>query len=334
MITPQDSRELWMQARALGGNPGGDWTFPLFFWRARASRPDGLDVCYEDLTTWEQLSALVDLNQALSELGHVASNGYSIGLGLNVFDEAYYALEGRLSLPAPDEPFRGRHVVRLIGMEDESTLVFVNSWGGTRWGRNGLGYITRAYFENHVDSVVACRSAKFGPSLAMDRELKRRSWVQGRPGIVLMDDVGAAWLTPNRTFGKSVLLRGEMHDLTGRKLFSADDQPFEIVELRLGNHLVGRVHIRHSSRESVVTEFWVPREARRKGYGSQLLRVIEEFAARHRDTRIQILLHEADETGLDASYSFAQNRGYLISVNESKRPNLSAIATRALTTTR
>lgn len=334
MNTNQDNRELWLQARALGGNPQGEWTYPLLFWRARVSHPDGLDFCYEDLTTWEQLSALVDFTTSMSQQGISPHQVYSVTLGLDVYDEMYYAPEGRLTLPAPEEPYRGRHVVQLVGMENDDTLVFMNSWGGTRWGDDGYGYISRAYFENHVDLVLAIRPAAFGSSLALDGELKRRSWAQGRPGTVLLDDIRAAWFTQNRPFGKSVVLQGEPHDLIGRRLFTVDGEPFQIVELRLGSCLVGRLHVEHSSQVSIVRELWVPPNARRNGYGSQLLEVAHEFARRIGNTRMVIFFHEADVHHADAAYSFAQDHEYGLTSSESKRPNLSAIATRSLVTTR
>lgn len=327
----QLGRDFWLQARALNKDPKGEWTFPLFLCRARVSQPDGLDFCYEHLSSWEQLTTLVKFVETLAQHGITPHNVYSVTVGIDIFDEAYYAHKGRLSLPVPGEPYRGRHAVSIVGMEDDKNIVFANSWGDTRWGDGGYGYISRAYFEKHVDLVLASRPALFGSSIALDKELKRRSWMAGRPGSVFMEDISAAWYTPNRPRGKSVTLHNQPHDLARRTLFTFDGEPFEITELRLNDSMVGRMHVMHSSRESVVTELWVPPGARRQGYGTLLLEVAEDLARAKGSERMLLLGYEADESHVDAACSFAKNYDYTTTSSSLKRPNLVAVARKTLT---
>lgn len=329
MATP-NSRSVWLQARALGDNPKGEWTYSVLLWRAIASQPDGLEWSYEYLSTWGQLVKLVRFVDAFAERGFEPDHVYRVTLGLKLFDEAYYAPQGRLPLPAPGEPFRGRHSVQLAGMENDDTLVFANSWGEGRWGDAGYGYISRAYFEEYVDLVLVSRPAFFGPSLALDAELKRRSWAAGRPGTVLIDDVVAAWYTFNYPRAKAILLRGESLHLARRTLFTVDGLPFEVVELRLGEVLVGRMHIKHQGQDSLVDELWVPPAVRRRGYGSQLLEVADELAAQAGAQAVTLHLHEADGHQAGGARAFAEASGYAYAVAASKGPNVVATATRSV----
>ncbi len=324
------SRDLWLQARQLGDNPKGEWTFPLLLWRAIASQPYGLDWSYEPLSTWDQLVELVRSVDALAERGVQPDDVYHVTIGLRLFDEAYYVPDGRLPLPGPNEPYRGRHAVQLAGMADRETVVFVNSWGGERWGDSGHGYISREYFETYVDLLLASRCTPFGPSLAMDAELKRRSWAAARPDTILIDDVAAAWYTPNRPRGKNVQVGDESLDLARRTLFSAVGAPFEVVDLRLQEQLVARMHVVHEGTGSLVNELWVPPLARRRRYGSYMLEVADELAGRANTRAVTLLVNEVDARQVDGACSFARANGYQCAVASSHRPNIVATATQSI----
>ncbi|TLM83479.1 GNAT family N-acetyltransferase [Pseudarthrobacter sp. NamE5] len=328
MIEENVARELWREARALGDTPSGEWTFPLHVCRAVASRPDGLDWSYEHLSGWEELLELDQLVTELTLEGDIEPHQiYSVTLGVHLFDESFYSVTGEIPLPEESEPYRGRHAVQMAGFEGDS-LVFVGSWG-SRWGDNGFGYLSRSYFEKHVDLILAVRPAIFGPSLKLDNAWKAYTWQQGRPGQFYLSDLRDLWFTENAIRAKIVTLNNTEHSVARRQLFDFHNRPFEIVELRVGNELCGRLHLIHNFSEgkSLIDELWVPPQSRRNGYGTYLAELAVELS---QGRRLHARLHEADSQGygLSRAEDFADKVGYTCEYLSTTRPNLALAATR------
>jgi hypothetical protein len=170
---------IWMAARNISDEPAQSWTFPRFIDRVIAATPKGIDHAYEDLSNWDEVHAALFHVEMLAQRGYTGRLGLTVTLGMEIFDSALRSLTGRLSLPTADDHYRGRHVVTAIGFEpDRGDIVFRNSWG-ERWGDRGLGYVTRSYFEKHVDAIVLRRPTWIGPSPKMSQAERQLQWSRG-----------------------------------------------------------------------------------------------------------------------------------------------------------
>ncbi len=311
-------------ARALGDDPEQEWSFPLLADRLLALEESGLNFGYEPLSTWDETCAALQLKAALEQAGIGSPLGYSLTIGFGVYDSSLRSTTGLLRVPTPDEVFRGRHLVALLEYDEtRDLLVFANSWG-ERWGEGGIGYLTRDYYELYADDVTLRRSTWVGPSPAMDTALREAAWRQGTPGAYDARLWRRCWMAGNRPQAKVVLVGGRPHKVVRRMLSTFAGLPFDVVELREGDRLKGRLHLVHDRAQGVSTawEFWVPKEVRRLGYGTALLTVARELAGFVRTNRIAIVLHEADATdlGRTRAKAFAASVGGRLTALDSRRP--------------
>jgi len=320
-----DPVATWLAARAISDEPEVQWTFPIFVWRAVAVSPTGLDFGYEFLESWEETTAALLVQRHVHESGFGGSFNLHLSFGMRVFDSTLRSTTGRLALPEPSEHFRGRHWVSAVAWDQtKDEIVFPNSWG-FRWGDGGVGYIREEYFNAHVDSVILNRPTWMGSSPAMDEKMKTLAWRRGTPGQIDQDIYAEAWHTPNRIKAKTVMLNDGQHDIRRRMLYTfAKGLPFDIVEIREGEDLRGRLHLVHDlqSRLSTATELWVPPSSRRGGYGTYLLSLAEELASGVSSQRLRFLLHEADagELGRGRATAFAESAGLQWTWNSTSLP--------------
>jgi len=331
----------WIATRALSGAPALGWTYHLFMFRELAmglghvDKMQGFDLVYEPLGSWSELKEAVEIREIL--LQHGVSQFYlpHLILGMRVFDSAHSASRGRLPLPSETEAYRGRHSVAVLGLTHQDEIAFANSWG-PRWGDEGVGYISRAYFETQVDAVWSYRLNYVGWSPALDAALKHASWTSGRAGRPSPEDVAKAWMTPNRPRGKTILLNGVDVSCSMRTIFSsrAHMPPLEVVELRNSHTLLGRSHIVYPRRsaEAVIEEFFVPPSVRKQKYGSAMHELCLELVRSQSRGLVRFKLHEADMVkGRDlASRAFLERLGYQWQALNLRRPNILATAVRSL----
>ena len=114
----------------------------------------------------------------------------------------------------------------------------------------------------------------------------------------------------------------------------ANHLPFDVVELRNGEDLCGRMHVIHDrpNAQSIIPEIWIAPTVRRLGYGRYLESVGCNLATDVGASRIQLLLNEADasEVGLSRAVSFAENTGYQWEPADMRRPNIVGTATKGM----
>jgi hypothetical protein len=237
--------------------------------------------------------------------------------------------------PAVGDPFRGRHVAVAIGWDARTKAIIIeNSWGPA-WGDNGVGYIEKGYFDNHVDSVTLFRPTWLGPSPAFDAKLREMAWRKGTPREFTPESYVSAWATPNRIMAKNVELDCERYLLQMRITYSvARSRTIEVVELRHDKRLCGRLHVAHDfpADGSVILELWVPPNQRRRQYGTYLESLASGRAKGRGAGQIYLELHEADAgpAGLKRSLNFGEKVGYQWDPTPGRRPRIFGIASKSL----
>jgi GNAT superfamily N-acetyltransferase len=333
---------LYLAARSLDES-NGEWTFPLFLHRALALAsehgpdwPQGMDLAYEPLTSWDETVWVLALNRILIQHGGIDPRlTYGVQLGIEMFESGYFAPSGRLPLPDGHDRFQGRHVVDAMAFE-AGEIIFRNSWRPD-WGDGGLGYLRPEYFGVHVDAVWASRPAWIGWSPDMNRELAEATWREGRAGRPLPRDVVQSWMSGNKRKAKEVTHRGRKYDVAMRKTFAARDDmaPLEMIDVRLGGRILGRMHILHGRQasRSAVEEMYVHPEYRELGLGSLLHDLAVERARAFGSVDLEIWLHEADAAtaaGRDRARAFAESRGYELNEEARRRPNLAGAGRRRI----
>ncbi len=326
--------EMWRRARDLGGREDLEWTFPVNGYRGYAVVDPVTNFFYEPLSSWDEAVLALrmdDLLRSEDASGRDTVGGITIGLGLEVYESFYKAPGGRVSVAASTERFHGRHWVRAVAEVDEDTIAFANSWG-EKWGDHGRGYISRDFFEAHVDSVFAARVLFAGTSPAMDQRLRELHWTTGQPHGTDLRLWARAWPTPNPRRVWKLDVRGKTFDCWYRTVFSLKDNypAVHVFELVDQNDLVGRSHVIHhpGSDLAVLEEIWVPPDRRRKGFGTAVAAEAERLARSRRSTRLEVPLFEADAKGdrRDGAAAFALSLGFTWTWKDSRRPNAVGVA--------
>ena len=334
---PDPYNELWIRAKTIDGYPENEWTFPAFVRRAQAL--DGFHpfLFYEEASTWDDAWRIVDYIHLLSEGGIHEELCPLISIGMKFYDSGFRALDGRLPLPSPVDPFRGRHSVMVTGglksqgrdSSESDLLIFRNSWG-PEWGTRGYGYISREYFDVAVESVTINWPGEIGFVPNKRKALERLRRLSG-PRYV--HAVGEAWLSPNRCVLEMRNVLDKAHELWHWRVYSLVSGR-EVVVIQLHNLIraIGRVHVSLDDTNASIDELFVWPALRRRGYG----RVLESFAAglaqQEGCKRIVAHLREADAQPrqYEISRAFGSALGYTWTGLVTTRPNTFGVATRLI----
>jgi hypothetical protein len=123
------ARTLWHEARALACDPANEWTYPWHVQRALLLR-EAIGAFgqyfYEPVKDFDKLNVAENIGYRISQSSLPDWTGWEIHVGFRVFDSVYGAPNGFLAPPRPDERFRGRHFVRVVGWDPErDALVLV-----------------------------------------------------------------------------------------------------------------------------------------------------------------------------------------------------------------
>lgn len=162
---------------------------------------------------------------------------------MNVFDSIYRTRSGRL-VRDPADSFRGRHAVFLLGLTSDDELVFRNSWG-QEWGDEGLGYISRLYFEQNVNAVWLKRPSWIGWSPGMADALDELARKEGSPPSPSDAAVAKAWVTPNRSMAKEAIVNGSQCRFRVRQVLgSTSETPLiDVIQVATEDTRLGRAHL-------------------------------------------------------------------------------------------
>jgi hypothetical protein len=330
--------DLWRAARKLSGDPHLEWTYPIFLSRVLIQNEHGLDLAYEQPHSWGQVLAFLKQQEMLRRNDVPEEILWpSPGFGIRVHDPFYRSRSGFFDEPHTSRRFRGRHYVAVDALSaDEKVVSFRNSWG-SNWGDGGYGYMTRRYFESHVDLIHINYPAWIGWSPKADRTLNSMGWLLASPEVVPESILAKAYCTPNRASAKNLRFRGRKLKISLRRVHSiVSGDLIDIVELRKAEgDFVGRAHVMHDlkTHAAVMTEFWIGVDLRRYGYGGLLLREAEKLAAADLAmTSLVIPLHEADTHAgnLLSARAFASSQGLRWIGRTQDRPPIADFATKRL----
>lgn len=322
--TASEGHDTWRLSRLWGGYPELEWTFGIFGERARAFGGQIPAYFYEDVTDFDTARWLVRMGSILL---HRREPSYpSLGLGFEYFDSAYRSVDGHLVCDG--SPFRGRHSVAAVDHTDMEEIKFINSWDPPRWGDGGFGYISREYFERHVDVVQTRWSACGGPSPVLMRCMERAE----RLNFPVKERLLKCWPKRNVFWTQEVATVDRSFTMLNWHVYSlASKVLVEVIEMRDENEVVGRAHLYHDEGPTL-RELFVRPGRRREGIGSLLEGTAAEWARSYGNDEMQIWLREADARAriIGPPIEFAASLGYTWKDVDMRRPNVAKIARRTL----
>lgn len=285
-------------------------------------------VFYEPLSEFDDIRTLISYNEALCEGGGPDYAQNFLSISFEYFRSASIAPAGRLQLPTSSDPSQGLHCVGIIGRDDDSdSLVFVNSWG-RGWGDDGVGYISREYFNRYVNDAWLYRRSRWGFHPAKWPGLER---------AVTPREISRLWMVDNPRWRRRFKHRGGHYEWIIHSTVSIDGSSTEIVELRTGYGLrIGWAHLHNLRGEqravSILKEFFVWPAFRRQGLGTLLEHAVVDIAQQLSSGVLQVWLHQADDGRgvLSPARKFFSERGYKWDWGTRKMPTLKAIGSKAL----
>jgi GNAT superfamily N-acetyltransferase len=157
----RNSRDLWMLSKQID-ELGGEWTFPIFNKRAfnfhyGVKQPQ----FYEPISDFERLALEAFLIQKANAYCPSPQPG-DLGVSLKVYRSIFDAEDGMIRMPKDGETVIGQHYMAVIGIKDADTLILRNSWLG--WTADGIGYLSREYFEHCAEEGMLSRLWNYGPN--------------------------------------------------------------------------------------------------------------------------------------------------------------------------
>lgn len=315
---------MWKLSREWSGYPDLEWTFGIFRERITAFGGRIPAYFYDDIHDFETTRLLVRLSNIL--IAQRQPSYPTVGIGFEYFDSAYRVPDGRLR--CDDTPFRGRHAVIAVDHNDTEEIRFINSWNPPYWGDGGYGYLTREYFERHVDAVYARWSASGGPSIPFRHCIERAS----AQGIPEDDRIVNCWPTSNVFWTQEVATEHSLTMLNWKTYSMATGALVEVIEVRDQNEVIGRAHLYHDEQTPTLRELFVHPSRRREHIGSLLEGTVAKWVQDQGATELRIWLREADarERIIEAPLRFATALGYEWEDIQMSRPNVVKIARRTL----
>lgn len=323
--TAAHGHSAWRLGRQWGGYPELEWTFGIFLERVRAFGGRLRADFYDDLSDFDTTRLLIRVSNLL--LRQREPSYPSVGVSFEYFDSAYRVKDGRLR--CDDTPFRGRHSVATVDHDDPDEIKFPNTWDPPRWGDGGYGYITREYFQQHVDSVWTRWSASGGPSIPFRRCMERAE----AKGIPEEEHLVRCWPTHNEFWTQTVGTRDRPLTMLNWNVYSLEARTLvEVIEVRDENQILGRAHLCYDEHAPTLRELFVHPDRRREGVGLILEGTAAESARDKGAVALQIWLRPADarERLIDAPLGFARTLGYEWEDVAMRRPNVVKIARRNL----
>lgn len=296
------ANDLWPLVKQIDGL-GGEWTFPIFMWRAMNFHIARTSILfYEPIADFERLSLEALLMQRqFTAMVPDAARGF-LSIIVKVFPSIFDVQDGVLVLPEDGEPCIGQHTLTVLGLHDNDTLVFRNSWSG--WKKDGIGYLSRDYFDRYGQEGSTARLWNRGPNaVTADALLRttdsgefRRLWRSGhRWGAIT-------------NIGGNKRLRLKWYECWSLQ----KEVPGEVLALELDGRIRVAVAILiHCSSVSVLSDLFVWPHYRRRGYGSLMEKAAADRARQAGSQELGIYVWDADAVhGSERGKDFLASREY------------------------
>ena len=299
-------RDIWPLTKQID-ELGGEWSFPIFI-----PRTANFHLIREPISFYEPIESFdrLGLEALLIQKAYAFDLGSAIGsagVSLTVFPSIFDAVDGVLPLPEQDEPPIGQHYMGVVGVKDRDTLVIRNSWLG--WTSDGLGYMSREYFEHHAAEGLVLRRWDYGPSEDTAEPLL---------STTDQDEFKRQWRR-RRKFGSSS--SGAPNPRVKRKWYGCwsleAEAPAEVLLVEFDKRIrVGVAVITHYQSDegpsiSALSDLFIWPNYRRVGYGLLLECFAAERSVVAGSSRMAIHVWNADTVkGKDRAIGFLRAAGY------------------------
>jgi len=323
--------QIYRLAKTIDGYPG-EGTFSLAVLRAISHFARYIrQPFYEPLSSYDELLEVTQMKWRLREANVPLQYHYSLEIAVQLFESVYDAPHGAIQMPQDSEREQGEHALsEFLGWDDNGErLYFANTWG-EEWGDNGRGSISRAYIDRYMTDAWVSRVACVGPT--------RFTWER----IATADTneaFGKAWLIPNPARVTRFRHRGFGHCLLHYETISVHTRRYvSVIEIQNGNGLriawAFLFHTREADGRptSILKEFYVWPDFRRRGYGSILEEVAVDVATQLRSAALQCYFHHIDAWPDNRAIgeTFAARKGYVTIIGDYRFPRLYVVVEKYL----
>jgi ribosomal protein S18 acetylase RimI-like enzyme len=248
-----------------------------------------------------------------------------------IFESAYHAPLGRVTLPKSGEKSIALHAVYVDGFDQATeSFRFRNNWGAG-WGDHGYGYVTLEYLKKYHHETFVNRAARWGPSpyksaqmLAATTEPRevRRLWSVQNPRQV--------YRIRRKGYSFRYIRYETISPTTSEKVMCS--------EVTTGFGLrMGWCFLRHHAGDrpvTEITELFVWPTFRRIGIGRWLEAEAVEDARYEGSSEVQLIMNEADAVvgpPRACARSFAMACGYSLRWRERTGPRSRAVGVKTIT---
>jgi GNAT superfamily N-acetyltransferase len=322
------ARAIYQLSKALDAYRG-EGTYNILASRtAMFYRPDWRQWFYEPIATFDQLVEVHTLNTRLADAGVPRGAGDFVQVGFRVYRSAFTAPGGLLPIPCEGDDWIGDHAVELIGVDEARDRLVFQNWWGREWGDDGVGYMSREYFDRYALEAWRSRSMAVGQTVSK-APLLRRAATEA--------ELARVWMIPNPRWRQRVTRGRRRFEWVVYDAISVRNTFAEIIELKTayGLRIAWAFVLHHCGadrRTSMVSEFFVWPAFRREGIGTLLEEGVVALAGKWDANRVEVLIHEADD--LDSSgvpgKAFADSLGYAWQWVKETRPVVVARAVKTL----
>lgn len=318
----RSSHDVWAAAKQIDGL-GGESTYYLFTHRAVNFHSPTV-WHYEPLSSFNDAANSVMLADKARQSGVAGNETGGVAVAFHYWSSMLNASDGRLSNPSIADRYMGRHAVRLVAVEDDDTLSFVTGWSGWAKG-DGIGYITRNYFDSHVTECMLSRPWNRGPmaqtyeSLYLDTDASsvRRDWRAWRPSGAerITGEPARSW---HETWSESAECPVEVLIICIKDFAGSDIRVataivhFDHLSSFEPEALAGpATSLPYSWARSCITDLFVWPPYRRQGFGTLMVGFAEDRASARGATGLEISIWDADcVSGESVALSFVGALGF------------------------
>ena len=304
------SRQLWRITKSID-ELGGEWTYTIFIARALNHFYRHPPHHYYPLSNFERMGLELILIDRAREFELTPDEIGGVTLSFTVYPSFYDAVAGRVELPRENELPIGQHAVSALGLETEDSFAFQHGW--PEWAPNGLGFMSRAYFDRFATEAWLIRRRNRGPS-SFDSA-----------GILLDQSVTSSVFREEwRRFGPSgseATLRHPGLIFRWYSFYDLDDEnEGEVLILEDANRtriasavVTYRISSNTGQTTSALIDLFVPPQFRRNGYARLLENWMAERSISRNAVRIEAAIWDADAVvGRARAEGFLNACGYTL----------------------